>query len=651
MGWPGRSLWLPLLLAAAHVANAQQVDALSIEGVADGNSLFLSALALARSGRADSSEDLPELRSHPLYAYLLAERIEAQLAAAGDASTSADELAEAFIESHRGEPVAWGLRYEWLVSLARRERWQTFLDAYDVDFADDTLRCQYLAARIELGQIEGIAPLIVDQWLTSRQLPVACEPVFEWLRDEGALTDDHIRQRLRLLLENGRTGFARIIARRLPPEQSAPFLRWADLIDRPAAELSRYIEAPAEEIEPEILLDAWSRLARDAPDTALEMYASLMARLDPAKVRSSDYVLAMAYGLAWDRRRESLDFFAIVPPGELDDYALTWRTRAALWADDWALAAQSIADMSEAQRASATWRYWAARATELQHGRRSAEPLYEALLRDDNFYSGLSAARLRRRLQPNLEALPRDAPTVSALASQSTFVRARELMAIGLPVAAMREWRYGFSQLDTERQRQSIHLAADWRWYDLAVATATRFGIFNDYSLLYPRPYPGEVVAAARATRVAPALIYGVMRQESLFRSDAVSAAGARGLMQLKPGTAAQIGRRLDASLPDDADLLDPAVNILLGSAELDRLVAEFDGSVPVALAAYNAGPRAAERWLPESAMDADVWIENIPFNETRLYVQRVLWHTLVFRWLESRRPQDTREWLEKVSR
>jgi len=271
-------------------------------------------------------------------------------------------------------------------------------------------------------------------------------------------------------------------------------------------------------------------------------------------------------------------------------------------------------------------------------------------LSDDNYYSGLSAARLRRRLRPNIEALSRNPVTVAMLAGQAAFVRARELGELGLPVAALREWRYGFSQLDQDAQRQSIHLAADWQWYDLAVATATRFGVFNDYALLYPRPFGTDVLEAVKATALAPDLVYGVIRQESLYRADAVSSAGARGLMQLTPGTAAQLIGRLDVPLQGGMDLLDPAINIRLGTAELDRLMERFDGKLPVALAAYNAGASAAERWLPDAPMDADVWIENIPFNETRSYVQRVLWHSLVFRWLETQRAQDTRAWLDPIS-
>jgi soluble lytic murein transglycosylase len=462
------------------------------------------------------------------------------------------------------------------------------------------------------------------------------------------LTDEHVERRVRLLLGDGQSGFARVIARRLPEETRTPLLRWAALIERPAQELERFASEPDGDVEFDAVLDAWSRLSRDDPDSALELYATMREVLSADSARSHAVTLALALGLAWDRRQEALAVFADMPEARLDDYALGWRARAALWSRDWTLAEASIASMSQAQRDQSMWRYWAGRITEERDGRREARPQYEALLADDNFYSGLAAAQLRRRLQPTLDPLPRNEGALAMLVHRPALIRANALFDVGLPVAALREWRYGTADLDAERERQTIHLAADWQRYDLAVATATRFGIFNDYPLLYPMPYREAIATATRATGLHRELVYGVIRQESLFRADAVSSAGAHGLMQIRPATAARYEPDLGARLTRD-DLLNPALNVLLGSAELARLLERFEGRLPVALAAYNAGPNAAERWLPADRMDADIWIDNIPFNETRAYVRRVYWHALVFRWLETRRAQDTRDWLGRI--
>lgn len=226
--------------------------------------------------------------------------------------------------------------------------------------------------------------------------------------------------------------------------------------------------------------------------------------------------------------------------------------------------------------------------------------------------------------------------------------RAGELWRVGLPVAAAREWRHAYAGMDAGERDQSVHVAHDLGWFDLAVATATERGVFFDYTLLYPRPYAAEVEAAAREFDLEPWLIDAVIRQESLYRRDAESSAGALGLMQLTRGTVADIARSLGESGSSNADPLDAGTNIRFGAARLARMLERYDGHIVPALAAYNAGPAAADRWLPTEPVDGDVWLENIPYNETREYVRRVLWNAVVFASLEHDRI-DARDWLREV--
>jgi soluble lytic murein transglycosylase len=211
------------------------------------------------------------------------------------------------------------------------------------------------------------------------------------------------------------------------------------------------------------------------------------------------------------------------------------------------------------------------------------------------------------------------------------------------------EWRAAYDELGPDRQVQAVGLAARWGWHHQAIATAARQKLFNDYVLLYPRPFDFEVRAASRRTGLPEPFIYAIIRQESLYRAEAGSSAGALGLMQLLPETARLTARRADLPVPSRAQLLQPAVNIPLGASYLAYMVHRFDGETALATAAYNAGPNAARRWLPAEPLDLDVWAENIPFNETRAYVQRVAWHTLVFSWLDQRAPQDVKPWLRSI--
>jgi soluble lytic murein transglycosylase len=297
------------------------------------------------------------------------------------------------------------------------------------------------------------------------------------------------------------------------------------------------------------------------------------------------------------------------------------------------------------------WRYWAARAAAATGSADTARGLYVSLLSADNYYSAMAAARLDQSLTPNPAPLAADEPELARIAALPAFVRARELLLAGMRTEALAEWQHGVRGLAPAVQPQVVHLGMRWQWYDVSIATATQQRIFDDYALLYPRPYDADVRTAVASSGLSTELVYGVLRQESLYRPDAISSAGAVGLLQMLPETARRTARRAQHPLPRPADLLDTAINVRLGAAHLKELVDQFGGQVPLALAGYNAGPGAALRWLPEQPMDTDVWIENIPFNETRNYVQRILWHTVVFSWLGSGQPQVTHPWLTEVSR
>ena len=251
---------------------------------------------------------------------------------------------------------------------------------------------------------------------------------------------------------------------------------------------------------------------------------------------------------------------------------------------------------------------------------------------------------------PHPQKLPADPARIHEIGELLPMVRARELVRCDMRDEAAGEWQLGFQTLPEDARKQAIHLAARWGWYDQAIAAAAQQRVFNDYELLYPQPFDKQVAASARLTGLQPDLIYAVLRQESLYRRDAVSGAGAIGLLQLLPETARRTARTWQRPRPRSEDLLDPETNIPLGAAQLRSLIDRFAGQTSVALAGYNAGPSAAARWLPQQAIEADVWVENIPYNETRTYVQRVSWHSVVFAWLRTGEPQKAQSWLARVA-
>jgi len=615
----------------------------------DTRSVFLRAYSRASDGASAEQADSEELRTYPLYSYLQAARLKHSFLGAGAALESVDQRAATFLAYYDKEPVARDLRRAWLASLAQRKQWTRFLESYREDAANDALRCQNLIARIELGRTEGLTADIAKRWLTPQSLPECARP-FDWLREQKALSPELIEQRAKLALDKGNTSFARQLIAELPAQQAAPLQQWASLLQNPQRGLDALIASPETKVEPATLLTGWMRLARRDRQAAMDRYESLIRSRKLDEKSASPYALALALALSWDRDPAALRYFAKVQAADFDDTALEWQARAALWAGNWSLVSNSIAAMSDANRQSARWRYWAGRAAEQTNDLPLARQLYTSVITNDNYYSAMAAARLDQAITPHPEELVLDRNQLSEVAQLPAFVRAHELLLSSLRREATLEWQFGYESLSEQARPQAIHLAADWGWYDQAVATATQQRVFNDYTLLYPQPFDKEVRAAAKLTQVEPDLIYGVLRQESLYRADAVSSAGAYGLLQLLPETARRTARRWNRPRPAAADLFNPSINVSLGAGQLRILLDRFGGQPAVALAGYNAGPAAAARWLPDQSIDSDIWIENIPFNETRGYVQRVLWHSVVFAWLRSGEAQRTDSWLARIS-
>ena len=646
MQWKRRAVWLVLLLASRALAQPAAGDAPQAV-----RTEFFEAYTAAQLGLGSAESDSPALESYVLYPYVRAARLAYALQRAGAGASEADRLTDEFLNAHGREPVTGPLRRAWLESLARRAEWQQLLDHYDAASPSETLACAQLNARIALQQTSGLEAAIAERWLAPYRLPPECEPAFQWLRDRGGIDDALVAERARRLLSNGQASFARVVAQRLPRAQAAPLLRWADLIEKPRESIDALLADPAIGVEEKQLLDAFARLARSAPRDALKRFDALCRTRLTSPEAASKASRALALGLAWDRDPDALAYFAGVASADLDDDALEWLVRSALWKQDWNAARSGVAVMSAARQNEAAWRYWTGRAAEAGGEDALARERYGSLAQDDNYYSAMAAARLGKRVEPHVQRLPADDEAIERIAREAAFARAHELLLAGLRPLATLEWNAGYAALGNAQKLEAVHLAARWGLHDVAVATATSQGVFKDYTLLYPRPFRKEVTAAVGLTRIDEPLLYGVLRQESLFRPDATSLAGAVGLAQLGYSTAEITASRWQLPRPSRADLYDPETSIRLGAARLAMLIEKYSGQLPVALAAYNAGENAAERWLPERAVDNDVWTENIPYNETRAYVRRVLWHSVVFGWIEDGRPKSTKSWLGSVSK
>ena len=646
-----RTVLVPAVLSAIILAALPAPARADDDPLAAGRSEFAAALAAVDAGKVDGV-DSDRLRAYPLHPYLLAARLRlrlSRLAAVDDTGT--DDAVAAFLKANGDAPVTRELRRAWLNSLAGRQQWPAFLANLPASLAagDSVLRCQQMAARIALNQTDGLGPQVIEQWQAADRALPACDAAFDWAKGQQLLTPALIEARARRVARNGYGALAKVIATPLAADVRDRISQWAALIDAPQKAVDALIADPAKPVDDEALLDGWQRYARKDPEAAAARFAALREARQLDTTAASRYARALALGLAWSRKPAALDWFAKTLPADVDVVTAEWWARAALWSGDWPQVTRAIALLPEASRSEQRWRYWSARAA--AGGDETAKAQLATLAGEDGWYPALAAAQAGASYAPHPQPLGIDEARIARLDALPGFIRARELFRVAQRTPASVEFAVAYESLEAAARPQAVFLPMRWGWYEQGVATASRQKIFTDYATLYPRPYDAPVKAGAALSGLPPTLIYGLLRQESLYRADAVSSANAYGLTQMLIETAARTARKWARPVPNRDALFDPATNVPLGAAHLRDLVDRFAGQVPVAIAGYNAGPNAAARWLPERPLPADIWIENIPFNETRNYVQRVLWHSLVFAWLAADgKPQPVEPWLAPIA-
>ncbi|MEW6166092.1 MAG: transglycosylase SLT domain-containing protein [Pseudomonadota bacterium] len=638
--------WLAVFVGALAVTGAAPTRA--APGDADVREQFRLAYAQAERGLAGSAPDSEVLRGYVLYPDLQAARLLFALDAAADSEL--DKKVDALLAAYPDLPVARELRRRWLLSLADRGLWSEFLRRYTQ--ADEALVCHYYLARIQTTvsaeERTALAAELADFWRTAPQMPAACLPPFRWLEQQPVFTTALVVQRARNALHAGNLELADWLIRKLPEVDAAPLRRWARLLRDPGAELAAIAANPQLEVEWDALVAGYGTLAVRDPDRALQ----LLPRLGRERFDARQYAQLQrwtALGLSWDRRPEAIEWFQALPDEVADERVHEWRVRSALWQRRMELASVWLHGLPPRVGEQSGWAYWRARSLQAVGREQQAIQLFRTLAQENGYYSLLSAWRLGEPYRPRARAFPDDPAAQRELGERLPIVRARELYFVGRDHWANIEWIRATRDLDAAMRLQAARLASRWGWHLQAVTILAELDALDILEVSYPEAFDDYIRRSARDVGLPPEWIYGLMRQESLFHPRAVSPSNAYGLLQLLLPTAREVARRRGEPAPSPEDLFEPEVNIPLGATYLSEMRSRFGGQFVPAVAAYNAGPNAVKRWLPQTPLDADIWIENVPYTQTRGYVQKVLWHIAARGWRKQGEPQDLSPLLRPV--
>ena len=614
-----RSAVLVFVLYVVHAVAASAAD--------DGD--FLAAKSAFERGDRERVEQLaPKLAGHVLARYVDYWRLKLALDGAPD------EDVRGFLTRNAGSALADRLRAEWLKALGMRGRWSVFGAEYAPSDSDDAeLKCYALQYRQQTdpqGALAAAKPL----WFTGAFSPPSCLPLFDALIGRNDITVADRRARFRLATEAGNLKLAEQIGSELPARNHIG-TRELMRIDRdPARALARGEFPWKDAAGQELALFALERAARTDAVGIRAAWERQRGRL-PAAERAYGNA-RLAYHAARQLVPQANEWFREARDASLTPAQQAWRVRAALRVLAWTDVIAAIEAMPATAAEDPAWRYWKARAL-LAVGREAeAKPIFQGLATDQHYYALLAAEALGRgdeKMRAPAIA-PAESVTPSALAvfgARSDVRRAVKLAELEMRAESQREWYYAVRHLDDDALLVAAEYARQHDLYDRAINTAERTSVRHDFRLRYLMPYRDQFASAARDQDVDPALLFGLARQESRFNAGIVSSAGAMGLMQLMPATARWVAKQLGRSDYSPREITDVGINTQFGAFYFRHWFERLERLPALAAAAYNAGPGRAQAWRGATPLEGAIWVETIPFNETRDYVKKVLANAMFY--------------------
>jgi len=585
---------------------------------------YKSALeALNKRDRLEFWSRIDRLHDYPLYPYLRFADMNTRLS-----SAKATEI-KSFVTAFSDSPLAWRLHNNWLQKLGSDKRWQAFLAEKPLRL-NNTLRCYTLQAKRAL---EGHINIWTFRkiWLTGSSLPSACDPVIEQLHIQGDLPTALVWQRIEKAMQRGNKRLAGYLRRFLNKEEHVWLQEWLHLYRHVRQVLKADTISDNNPYSHTIRLHSLTRLIRTQPDYLKDKW-QLVRQLDEfstTELLTLRKKLALALAYRYDPDAD--DWLESVPANMLDKQVIIWRIRVALHQQDWTTVKNSVGQLPKKIQQSSQWQYWLARALDNTGHADKANILYNKLARQRSYEGFLSAELLQRPYHLQQQPLSIDKNILAGLLSRPAIARTRELLFQDQMLDARREWHYMTRNMDEITLKHAAYIASSWSWHDRAIYTLAQTQYRNDLGIRFPLPFSKLLKAATSQGNVDMAWAYAVIRQESSFNTQAQSPRNARGLMQLLPGTAKRVARKLDGKTIAIEKLNDAEQNVRLGLAYLNALLGRLDNPL-LAMAAYNAGINAVRRWLPEqNDMEADIWIETIPYRETRGYLKNILAYTLIY--------------------
>ena len=598
-----KALLIPIAVFTAYGAHAGPDDD------------FLAARDAFRAGDARKLDVLARrLQTHALEPWVAYWQIRLRL------DTAAPDEVRAFLSTYRDTLVAERLRIDWLKLQGKNQQWDLFDTEQRPPGDDVELICYGVQSRVRKGAEEALQEARA-LWFVPKELPESCSPLIAALVERRLLTEEDLWTRVRLTLEAGQVSGARRAAQWLPVGQAPDPAALNAVYASPAGYLERTSIDVRSRAARETAMFAVYRLARTSPQQAAAWWGRLESRFGPD---DRAYVWGQVAHFGAVRHDPSaLEWYG--KARDLSDLQLAWKVRAALRIRNWKEVQAAIDAMTGKERQEPAWRYWKARALKSQGRDEEALALLKPLSQEHHFYGQLAVEELGGRVSVPATMFKPAAEELQAMQAAGGIRRSLALFQLGMRVEGTREWLHTIRGYDDKQLLAAAEVARRHEIYDRSINTADRTAAIHDFGLRYPTPYRDMLKVHANRLNLDEAWVFGLIRQESRFLSEARSTVGAGGLMQLMPATAKWVAGKIGLKDWRWTRVTDVDTNLSLGTYYLRHVLDTLDGQAVLASAAYNAGPGRARAWRPDMQIEGAAYAESIPFNETRDYVKKVM--------------------------
>ncbi|MDD1613556.1 MAG: transglycosylase SLT domain-containing protein [Methylococcaceae bacterium] len=560
------------------------------------------------------------LADYPLYPYLQYQWLKNHL-------PQTDKIL-VFLSAYKDTRYADLLRSKWLEYLGNNERWVEFIHYYQAS-DNAALECQFYWANYKVGNQQLALTEAKRLWVIGDAQPKECDSLLMALALSPVLTPDLIWQRFELALKKDNRPLAGYVQHLLnKPDQDVAEV-WLQVHNRPTL-IQDSLFLGGNERQGHIFAHGVDRMAQSDLDLAINIWDSRKHDLviDNQIVQQLERRLALALARARDNRAyDRLNQLVAVDPEVRE-----WKVRVALLEQNWQHVAHALTGLTMEEQQEPQWQYWQARSLVETGNVPQGQFIYNRLSENRSYYGFMAADAVNKPYSFADKPVFVDGNALETLAQKTDFKVIQELAILNRDAEAKRQWWFAVKKLPKEQLMIAAKLAQQWQWDQVAIITLVKADYWDDLALRFPVNYLSQVQSNAYWQNLDPAIIFGLIRQESMLDKNAQSAVGARGLMQIMPETGQQIARNLNEPWQAENSLFNPDVNIKYGAFYYKQLLNRFDGDFALATAAYNAGPNRVVKWLPnDRSVPADVWIETIPYKETRKYVTSVLSYAIIY--------------------